>query len=110
MLRRSRRSRKTRYRATRYKNRRRKEGWLAPSLQSRVDNILTWVSRLRKFAEIGAISQELVNFDTQIMQNPEITGKEYQQGTLAGYETREYLLEKWGRKCVYCDRRCIIEG
>lgn len=102
-LRRSRRSRKTRYRATRYKNRRRKEGWLAPSLQSRVDNILTWVSRLRKFAEIGAISQELVNFDTQIMQNPEITGKEYQQGTLAGYETREYLLEKWGRKCAYCD-------
>ncbi|WP_071188086.1 RNA-guided endonuclease IscB [Trichormus sp. NMC-1] len=102
-LRRSRRSRKTRYRARRYKNRSRKEGWLAPSLQSRVDNILTWVSRLRKFAEIGAISQELVKFDTQIMQNPEITGKEYQQGTLAGYETREYLLEKWGRKCAYCD-------
>ncbi|TAF03735.1 MAG: HNH endonuclease [Nostocales cyanobacterium] len=102
-IRRSRRSRKTRYRARRYKNRSRKEGWLAPSLQSRVDNILTWVSRLRKFAEISAISQELVKFDTQKMQDPEITGKEYQQGTLAGYETREYLLEKWGRKCAYCD-------
>jgi hypothetical protein len=36
------------------------------------------------------------------MQNPEISGVEYQQGTLAGYETRQYLLEKWGRKCVYC--------
>jgi hypothetical protein len=28
---------------------------------------------------------------------------EYQQGTLAGYEVREYLLEKWGRRCAYCD-------
>jgi hypothetical protein len=36
------------------------------------------------------------------MQNPEISGKEYQQGELAGYEVREYLLAKWGRKCAYC--------
>ena len=27
---------------------------------------------------------------------------EYQQGTLAGYELREYLLEKWQRRCAYC--------
>jgi len=38
----------------------------------------------------------------QLMANPDIQGKEYQQGTLAGYETREYLLEKWGRQCAYC--------
>jgi hypothetical protein len=37
------------------------------------------------------------------MVTPEISGVEYQQGTLAGYEVREYLLEKWGRTCVYCD-------
>jgi len=49
-----------------------------------------------------AISQELVKFDMQLMCNPDIQGKEYQQGTLAGYETREYLLEKWGRQCAYC--------
>jgi hypothetical protein len=45
---------------------------------------------------------ELVRFDTQKMLNPEISGVEYQQGELAGYEVREYLLEKWGRKCAYC--------
>jgi hypothetical protein len=38
----------------------------------------------------------------QLMRNREIEGNEYQQGTLAGYETREYLLEKWGRQCAYC--------
>lgn len=117
-LRSSRRSRKTRYRQPpntdwfRKGNKQpcpkqRRDGWLAPSLLSRVHNIETWVKRLRKYAPITAISQELVRFDTQIMQNPDIQGHEYQQGTLAGYETREYLLEKWGRQCAYCDLKDI---
>ncbi len=101
-LRRSRRNRKTRYRKPRFLNRTRPEGWLAPSLKSRIENIKTWVNKLRKFAPINAISQELVRFDMQLMGNPDIQGKEYQQGTLAGYETREYLLEKWNRQCAYC--------
>ena len=101
-LRRSRRARKTRYRQPRFLNRTRPNGWLAPSLQSRVENIKTWVKKLRKFAPIEAISQELVRFDMQLMANPDIQGKEYQQGTLAGYETKEYLLEKWNRQCAYC--------
>jgi 5-methylcytosine-specific restriction endonuclease McrA len=101
-LRRSRRARKTRYRQPRFLNRTRPQGWLAPCLKSRVENIKTWVEKLRKFAPIPAISQELVRFDMQLMRNPEIQGKEYQQGTLAGYETREYLLEKWNRQCAYC--------
>ena len=101
-LRRSRRNRKTRYRQPRVLNRRKAEGWLAPSLMSRVYNITTWVNRLRRLAPVTALSMELVKFDTQAMQNPEVSGVEYQQGELAGYEVREYLLEKWGRKCAYC--------
>ncbi|WP_375494531.1 RNA-guided endonuclease IscB, partial [uncultured Nostoc sp.] len=101
-LRRSRRARITRYRQPRFLNRTRPPGWLAPSLESRVENIKTWVEKLRKLALIEAISQELVRFDMQLMRNPHIQGKEYQQGTLAGYETREFLLEKWGRQCAYC--------
>lgn len=92
-----------RYRAPRFLNRENKQcGWLAPSLRHRVDATLSWVSRLQRWAPVTAISSELVRFDMQLMQNPEISGLEYQQGTLAGYEVREYLLEKWGRKCVYC--------
>ncbi|NEO88436.1 MAG: HNH endonuclease [Spirulina sp. SIO3F2] len=101
-LRRSRRSRKTRYRQPRFLNRTRPQGWLPPSLQHRVETVMTWVNRLRRFCAIGSIAQELVRFDTQIMQNSEISGTEYQQGELAGYEVREYLLEKWGRECAYC--------
>ena len=114
-LRRGRMNRKTRYRQPpkhewfRKGNsmpspKQRRDGWLPPSLMSRVQNIDTWIKRLSKYAKIHAISQELVKFDTQLMQNPEIAGNEYQQGTLAGYETRQYLLEKWGRNCAYCGK------
>jgi 5-methylcytosine-specific restriction endonuclease McrA len=101
-IRRSRRQRKTRYRQPRFLNRRRKAGWLAPSLQHRVDTTLTWVKRLQRFCPISALSMELVRFDTQLLQDATLSGVEYQQGTLAGYELREYVLEKWGRKCAYC--------
>ncbi|GAB1542137.1 hypothetical protein NUACC21_48110 [Scytonema sp. NUACC21] len=103
-LRRSRRNRKTRYREPRFNNRKRKEGWLPPSLMHRVLTIETWVKRLCRYAPITQIMMELVKFDTQKMQNPEVEGIEYSQGTLWGYEVREYLLEKWGRKCAYCDK------
>ncbi len=43
----------------------------------------------------------------QKMENPEISGREYQQGTLSGYETREYLLEKWDRTCAYCGKKDV---
>ena len=103
MFRRRRRTTNLRYRAPRFDNRTRREGWLPPSLQTRVENVTSLVRRYRAVAPISSISVEAVRFDMQQMENPEISGIEYQQGTLAGYECREYLLEKWGRKCAYCD-------
>jgi len=102
-MRRARRGRNTRYRAPRFLNRDNKgKGWLAPSLQHRIDTTMSWVRRFKRWAPVTAISSELVRFDMQKLQNPEISGTEYQQGTLFGYEVREYLLEKWGRACAYC--------
>jgi 5-methylcytosine-specific restriction endonuclease McrA len=102
VLRRARRKRKTRYRQPRFLNRLKPKGWLPPSAKSRIDNTYTWLKRLNKFTPITGLAMELVRFDTQKLQNPEISGIEYQQGTLQGYEVREYLLEKWGHKCAYC--------
>ena len=96
------RRRRLRYRAARFLNRRKPKGWLPPSLRHRVHTTTAWVRRLQRLAPVSAIAQELVRFDTQRMQNPDISGVEYQQGTLAGYEVRQYLLEKWGRQCAYC--------
>jgi len=97
-----------RYRAPRFLNRGNKaKGRLAPSLQHRVDTTLSWVRRLQRLAPVIGLSQELVRFDMQKMENPEISGAEYQQGTLAGFELREYILEKWSRTCAYCGAKNV---
>lgn len=103
-LRRGRRGRKTRYRKPRFLNRTRPAGWLPPSLMHRVNTTLTWAQRLTRFINITDISVETVRFDMQALKDPEISGVEYQQGSLLGYECREYLLEKWGRQCCYCGK------
>ncbi len=101
-MRRARRNRNTRYRESRFLNRAKPKGWLAPSLMHWVHTTMAWVRRFQRYTPAAAVSMELVRFDMQKMENPEISGVEYQQGTLQGYEVREYLLEKFGRKCVYC--------
>ena len=83
---------------------------LAPSLQHRVDSTMSMVSRLRRWTPVTAIHVELVRFDMQKMENPEISGVEYQQGTLEGYEVREYLLAKWGHRCAYCEVSGVGSG
>jgi 5-methylcytosine-specific restriction endonuclease McrA len=92
-----------RYRAARFNNRVRAKRWLAPSLQHRVDTTLSWVKRLRRLTPVTRIVSELVRFDMQLLENPDIAGVGYQQGTLAGYELREFLLNKWNRACAYCN-------
>ena len=106
-IRRSRRNRHTRHRAPRFNNRKRKDAWLPPSLMSRVHNVETWAKRIQKVCPISSCAVETVRFDMQKMESPEISGIEYQQGELLGYEVREYLLEKWGRKCVYCGKENV---
>jgi hypothetical protein len=96
-----------RYRAPRFSNRTKPKGWLPPSLQHRIDTTAAWVARFRRLAPITHLAQELVHFDMQLMQNPEISGVEYQQGTLAGYEVRQYLLKKFNRTCAYCDAKDV---
>lgn len=79
-------------------------GWVAPSLMSRVFNLETWTRRLSKVYPIAQLAIERVKFDMQLLENPDIHGIEYQQGTLHGREIREYLLELTGRKCAYCGK------
>ena len=103
-VRRGRRSRHTWYRPARWRNRRRPPGWIPPSLLCRVQNVETWTRRLSRWSPIGTLAYEAVRFDTQALEHPEIRGTEYQCGTLAGFELKEYLLIKWGHKCSYCQK------
>jgi 5-methylcytosine-specific restriction endonuclease McrA len=104
-MRRGRRNRQTRYRPARFDNRRNsiKKNRFAPSLMSKVNSTANFVRKMRSLAPIEYVSVENVKFDMQKLANPEISGVEYQQGELFGYELKEYLLEKYGRKCAYCE-------
>jgi 5-methylcytosine-specific restriction endonuclease McrA len=103
LFRRNRRSRNLPYRAPRYSNRARPDGWLAPSLRHRVETTLNWVDRLSRWAPVRAAHVESVAFDTHaISAGRPLNGVEYQHGTLHGMEVREYLLAKWSYSCAYC--------
>jgi hypothetical protein len=69
--------------------------------------VINFVKRIQKWVPLTGLTCETVRFDTQKLLDPEIQGIEYQRGTLLGCEIREYLLEKWGRKCIYCDAKNI---
>jgi hypothetical protein len=104
-IRRSRRNRNLRYRQPRWSNRHKSKpkGWLPPSLISRVDNITNLCYKLSNRIPLTNIVVETVKFDLHSIQNgTQLYGTQYQQGTLQGYNVREYLLEKFQRACVYC--------
>ena len=99
--RRNRRSR-LRNRKPRFDNRTRPDGWLPPSIQSRLANTLTWVERLSALYPVRHIRVETAVFDTQLMQNAEISGEDYQHGTLHEWQLRSYVFHRDGRRCAYC--------
>ena len=106
-FRRRRRSMNLRYRAPRFLNRTKPKGWLAPSLQHRVDSTMSWMKRFQRYAPVTSFSQELVKFDTQALENPGMEGEQYQRGSLYATELREFVLERDGRKCLYCGKENV---
>lgn len=105
-LRGSRRDRNTRYREARFLNRgNKKEGWLPPSILNKFNNIIGWINRLTKYLPDYKLMVEIMNFDTQKMENTNISGKEYQQGSLYGYKNvKQYLLFRDQGKCQVCHK------
>ena len=95
------------HREPRFDNRGRENGWFAPSIQHKLDSHIKLVNRIKGILPITKVIVEVATFDQQRMQNPEISGIEYQQGALQGYMVREYLLEKWKRTCAYCGKTNI---
>jgi 5-methylcytosine-specific restriction endonuclease McrA len=102
--RRRRRSANLRHRAPRFDHRKIPGGWLPPSILSRVGNVVTWADRLMRWSPVTRLEVERVRFDTQLLENPEIDGVQYQHGELAGWEVRAYLLIKYAYRCAYCGK------
>ena len=102
-VRRSRRQRKTRYRPARFQNRTRPEGWLAPSIKSRADNVINFVKKYKKLLNITKVMIENVSFDTaQMSSDTKLWGSNYQQGNLYNKNLKEFIFSKTKGRCSYC--------
>ena len=101
--RRARRARKTRYRKARFDNRKRNDGWLAPSVQNKVESHLTITRKVCEMLPISKIIVEIASFDIQKIKKTTISGEEYQQGEqLDFWNVREYVLFRDGHLCQCC--------
>lgn len=102
-LRRNRRNRKTRYRKPRFNNRKKKDGWLAPSVEQKIESHLKVIRLVHKLLPVTKTTIEVAQFDAQKIKNPDIDGEEYQQGEQMGFwNVREYVLARDGHRCVHC--------
>ena len=107
-LRRARRNRKTRYRAPRFDNRVRSKhkGWLAPSVENRIQANISRIEAVCRVLPITKIVIETASFDIQKIKNPEVEGTDYQQGDQLGFwNVREYVLFRDGHVCQACKGR-----
>ena len=102
-LRRGRRNRNTRYRKVRFDNRRRHDGWLAPSVNEKVNSHLTVVRRVMTILPISKVTVEVASFDIQKIKDPTVEGAGYQQGEqLNFWNVREYVLFRDNHTCQCC--------
>ena len=102
----ARRNRKTRYRKTRFNNRKRTNGNLSPSIKTKLDEHLQIIRKVCCKLPIRKIIVEVGQFDTQLIKDPEIQGEDYQKGEQLRYRNvREYVLARDKHKCQHCKGR-----
>lgn len=107
VLRRSRRSRNTRYRQARFNNRihSKHKGWLAPSVEHKIDTHITVIKNLMEILPIAKIRIETAEFDIHKLKNPDVQGIDYQYGEKYGhYNTRNYILWRDSHSCRCCGK------
>lgn len=105
MYRRDRRNRKTRYRQSRFLNRKRNDKWLPPSLENRINHTYRWIDELISLVPNATLHIEVGKFDTAKMINPDIQGVDYQYGQTYGfYDERYYVFARDNYTCQCCGK------
>jgi 5-methylcytosine-specific restriction endonuclease McrA len=99
-----------RYRKPKFSNRKTPKGWLPPSIQRKFDTHINVLYKLKELMPIKKVTVEIGAFDIQKLMNPEILGKEYQQGDMYGYNNlKAFLFSREHGKCQLCGKK-IVKG
>ena len=92
-----------RYRKPRFDNRAIPKGWLAPSIQHKLDSHIRFIEKLKKILPITNITIEVANFDTHKLKNPSVSGEDYQNGEQKDFfNLREYIFHRDNHTCQVC--------
>ena len=92
------------YRAPRFDNRRRRDDWLPPSVESVVSNQQHRMLRLARRSGAGKAVVQTAKFDTHRILDPQVEGTGYQHGPLYRRHLREYVAAQWNHRCAYCGK------
>ena len=94
------------YRKPRFLNRGIKEGWLAPSIRHKFDSHLSIIKRIYDILPITKIIMETALFDIQKIKNPDIEGKQYQEGNQKDFNNvKAYVLHRDEYQCQHCKKK-----
>lgn len=89
-----------RHRKPRFENRKKDKGWLAPSIQHKLDTHFKVIEMLKKVLPISQLTIEIADFDIQKIKNPDIQNRKYQQGEKYGFShLRQYILHRDKHQC-----------
>jgi 5-methylcytosine-specific restriction endonuclease McrA len=99
-----------RYRKPRFSNKRKSSGWLPPSIQKKFDTHINLINKIKATVPVKNLTVEIGEFDIQKVMNPDISGKDYQQGNLFGYNNmRSFLMAREKGKCQFCGKKSTKE-
>jgi len=91
------------HRQPRFDNRKKDKGWLAPSIQHKLDSSLKLTGKVKEILPIAKINVEVTAFDIAKIKNPDIEGEGYQNGVQKNFwNTREYVLFRDNHICQVC--------
>ena len=102
--RRSRRTRKLRYRKARWANRKRPEGWLTPTMRSKIQSHIREIEFVKSILPITRVVIETASFDIHKIVNPDVSKEGYQKGGQKDfYNLKQFILSRDG----YCCQKCL---
>ena len=92
------------YRKARFLNRGINIGWLAPSVQHRLNSHVKAINFIKSILPVTKIIIEAATFDIQKIKDPDISGAEYQNGAQKDFwNVREYILYRDSHTCQACN-------